>query len=172
MPSHKRPHELSDILLKNWLNNSTQLLFCWSRSARPLILPQRFLLSSIHFSLWERSLPTCSHHALGEVHCRVSDGAYYRRNFFCQPVVSDIRNNHCKPIFYVKTNYPVSINMIVVVYYIKVGKICGGEALPVQQRAYWKPAELIRWYVRAHHRVHQGCCKISPAFLYLSHCTG
>ena len=26
MPSHKRPHELSDILLKNWLSYSTQLL--------------------------------------------------------------------------------------------------------------------------------------------------
>ena len=26
MQSHKRPHELSDILLKNWLSYSTQLL--------------------------------------------------------------------------------------------------------------------------------------------------
>ncbi len=26
MPSHKRPHELSDILLKNWLSYSTQLV--------------------------------------------------------------------------------------------------------------------------------------------------
>ena len=117
MQSHKRPHELSDILLKNLirplrLNLQPAPFTLLQRAGRPIseaaIIPKQLSLSSAQFSsLKSRRRKKLSNSLTLPLFVkrqgRVSGGASYRAELICQPIV--FRSSK-QPVF--KSFFPVS----------------------------------------------------------------
>ena len=132
MQSHKRPHELSDILLKNLirplrLNLQPAPFTLLQRAGRPIskaaIIPKQLSLSSAQFSsLKSRRRKKLSNSLTLPLFVkrqgRVSGGASYRASLICQPIV--FRSSK-QPVF--KSFFPVSDELS-----FRCPDICRGRA--------------------------------------------